>query len=310
MSTLARLVSETDDIGTNVYELTAKAEENRRRDYGSSVKDMVLALKVTRFNEMAVKIQKVWRGYYSRKYVFNYYARQRYLEALLHKNETIRNELKEWEEMENRRQQIEEDEIMKSRIKNWAQGHHHLRGTTVIPGIYNSPYKPIPELETQLILAKPRVADSGMKNRRNKYVKYGSGDAFELNQLESLPPIHEKPQGPFRDPHEVWRQRLKPLKPSLRVQTSYTSVEEARELMRKEEWAARLFDKKLVPFTHPPEKQYQPLLHGSSQYGQIPYGTAYFREEKPERFIMAHNPKHFNTVVPPIEVFEKVNDVY
>lgn len=97
-------------------------------------------------------------------------------------------------------------------------------------------------METQLILAKPRVADNGMKTRRKKYVKYGPEEPFELNQLECLPPIHERPKGPFREPKDVWKQRLKPLNPTLRVQTSYTSVEEARELMRNEEWAARLFD--------------------------------------------------------------------
>lgn len=45
--------------------------------------------------------------------------------------------------MEIRRKQLEEEECMKNKIKNWAQSHHHLRGTVVIPGIYNSPYKPL-----------------------------------------------------------------------------------------------------------------------------------------------------------------------
>lgn len=32
----------------------------------------------------------MWRGYYIRKYVFNYYSRKRYLEALQIKNEIVR----------------------------------------------------------------------------------------------------------------------------------------------------------------------------------------------------------------------------
>ena len=36
------------------------------------------------------QIQKMWRGYYVRKYVFNYYSRKRYLEALQIKNEIVR----------------------------------------------------------------------------------------------------------------------------------------------------------------------------------------------------------------------------
>ena len=49
-------------------------------------------------------------------------------------------------------------------------------------------------------------------------------------------------QGPFRDPREVQRQRYKPWQPSLRVATAYTSVEEAREKMKQEEWVTRIND--------------------------------------------------------------------
>jgi hypothetical protein len=46
----------------------------------------------------------------------------------------------------------------------------------------------------------------------------------------TLPPLVSKVkvQGPFRQPPEVWRQRHKPLSPTLRVATSYNSVEMAR----------------------------------------------------------------------------------
>ncbi len=46
----------------------------------------------------------------------------------------------------------------------------------------------------------------------------------------TLPPLVSKVkvQGPFRQPEEVWRQRHKPLSPTLKVATSYNSVEMAR----------------------------------------------------------------------------------
>ena len=46
----------------------------------------------------------------------------------------------------------------------------------------------------------------------------------------TLPPLVSKVkvQGPFRQLEEVWRQRHKPLSPTLRVATSYNSVEMAR----------------------------------------------------------------------------------
>ena len=37
-----------------------------------------------------IQIQKTWRGFYTRKYVANYYSRRRYLEAVKVKNEVVR----------------------------------------------------------------------------------------------------------------------------------------------------------------------------------------------------------------------------
>ena len=36
------------------------------------------------------QIQRMWRGYFIRKYTFNFYSRKRYLEGLMVKNEIIR----------------------------------------------------------------------------------------------------------------------------------------------------------------------------------------------------------------------------
>lgn len=44
-------------------------------------------------------------------------------------------------------------------------------------------------------------------------------------------------QGPFRDVGQVLQQRYRPLEPTLRVATSFTSVERAREEIKRQEWA-------------------------------------------------------------------------
>ena len=49
-------------------------------------------------------------------------------------------------------------------------------------------------------------------------------------------------QGPFREPEEVQKQRYKAFQPTLRVATSFTSLEDARERMKAEEWLTRLND--------------------------------------------------------------------
>lgn len=37
-----------------------------------------------------IQIQKIWRGFYVRKYVLDYYSRKRYLAGLEQKNDQIR----------------------------------------------------------------------------------------------------------------------------------------------------------------------------------------------------------------------------
>ena len=40
------------------------------------------ALRMAVYDAAAISIQKMWRGYYCRKYIHNFYARKAYLEAV------------------------------------------------------------------------------------------------------------------------------------------------------------------------------------------------------------------------------------
>lgn len=121
-----------------------------------------------------------------------------------------------------------------------------------------------------------------------------------------MPPINNKIQGPFRSPGEVVKQRHKPLNPTLRVATSYTSVEDARAEMKAKEWVTRLIDDKLVPFTHR-DYPYEPLLHTTSAFGSPPYGTKHLREQDPSKQIASRD---FKTVVSPIPLFDQFGKTY
>ena len=58
-----------------------------------------------------------------------------------------------------------------------------------------------------------------------------------------LPPLLPfAPQGPFKNPEEVRKQRYKNLNPSLRVMTNFESLADARTAMRNEEWTKRIHD--------------------------------------------------------------------
>nr|KAG5696991.1 hypothetical protein BaRGS_008453 [Batillaria attramentaria] len=197
-------------------------------------------MKLNNYNCMATKVQKMWRGYYVRKYVFNYYSRKRYLEALQVKNEIIRSELEEFAEQQAVIRKRVQQQREKSRHEYEARRSHHLLSTHVIPSIYNSPFLPFPlEHEYTLRSVKPLAHP---KKRLAKSEFDPACASYNEKLPTHLPPLPQKPQGPFREPEVVQKQRYKPFQPSLRVSTDFYSLEKAREEMKAEEWVTRLND--------------------------------------------------------------------
>ncbi|WAR19152.1 SPT17-like protein, partial [Mya arenaria] len=339
MAAMVRLLEETGTIVETAYERRNVAEQERLQEFAASVKvqawfrgarvraymthmnkcathiqrrwrgflgrqffrlyvkNYVLVMKLNFFNNQATKVQKIWRGYYVRKYV---------------------NELDEYSEQQaqSRRRQLEaKEKVTQERL---ARKYHYLISTTVIPGVFNSPFQPYPsEMEYALSSVKPLV-HKRRSIKDNPYDPAWKSYGHELPKPPALPPLASKPQGPFRGPEEVQMQRYKAFQPSLRVATSFTSLEHAREQMKAEEWVTRINDDIFVPFTKR-EIKYDPLLHTTSNFGHPSYGTKYFREEFIDkhvtRMVSPTDPYKiyympFKTLVPPIPVFDKLNDTY
>jgi hypothetical protein len=79
--------------------------------------------------------------------------------------------------------------------------------------------------------------------KHDDYVKSLKVNRFESIQLpEGLPPLTVKPQGPFRDPLEVRKQRYRPFSPTLRVENDYEGLRKARDQMRDQEKVNRVND--------------------------------------------------------------------
>ncbi|XP_072031080.1 spermatogenesis-associated protein 17-like [Amphiura filiformis] len=270
------------------------------------IRNQVLIMRRNLYNAMATRIQKIWRGYYTRKYIHNYYSRKQYLEGLVVKNEIVRQELKEYREQKEREEEQILQESAREKVLNEARKNHYLISTEVVPGIYNSPFKPYPdEMEYILRTVQPQPP-KGPKPKRDNRSGMMVSQSPPLPLIEPLPPIGQKPQGPFRSPEEVQKQRYKSLQPTLRVATNFTSVEEAREAMKSKEWIMRVNDNIFEPFTRR-DRDYDPLLHTTSKYGHLPYGNQYFRETNESKHV---TPQRFQPVVSPIPVFEKLNDTY
>lgn len=267
------------------------------------LKEAVYTMRMRHYNSMAVLVQKAWRGYYSRKYIFDYYRRKSYLEAVIIKNASIREDLKEFEENQMHNRAKEAEKLIIESQTMWARKNHHLLSTTVQPGIYNSPFLPRPRLQEYLLKAAKPLSYPDSVQPGHLY-----DPAIEKYEREPtlLPPLQHKPQGPFKTPNEVQQQRYRDFNPSLRVMTDYYSLEKARDVLRGEEWVGRLHDEIFMP-VHTQDKPYEKLLHSTSQFGHLPYGTKYFREEQGDKHVTADR---FRTVVPPIHVFDKLNKEY
>ncbi|KAL0969314.1 hypothetical protein UPYG_G00225450 [Umbra pygmaea] len=261
-----------------------------RADFRQMAKAAYFIMKMNFYHKMSVRIQRRWRGYYVRKRIHNYYARKRYMEGLVRKNEQIRRDLDDYSEVQRREREKQALERIEREKNLQAQRLHFLLSTKQCPGIFNSPFRPGPdEMELRLRRTKPQPSTTSPRNRtsllgnRSPLAHTSAGVPTALG-AKPLPPIpSKKPQGPFREPAEVWAQRQRCLEPSLRVQTSITDLEQAREQLYSEMWRNRVVEARFQPFSKAHQnRKYEGLVHTSSSFQTVPYGSKHFREEHPE----------------------------
>ncbi|XP_054476434.1 spermatogenesis-associated protein 17 [Anoplopoma fimbria] len=229
-----------------------------RARFRQMVKAAYFIMKMNFYEEMAVRIQRRWRGFFVRKYVHNFYARKRYLEGLSRKNELVRMDLDELEELQKRERYCLE--MVKEQSAKVYQAHrlHHLLSTKQCPGVFNSPFRPAPH-EMELLMRQVKYQAPTRLPRRGRACPLGmpspAAHSFpgtlrspwiETTETYSssrpiLPPIAiNKRQVLFREPGEVWEQRVDCPDLTLRLQTSYTHLEEAQYQLRQRRGTERM----------------------------------------------------------------------
>ncbi|XP_026233557.1 spermatogenesis-associated protein 17 isoform X1 [Anabas testudineus] len=230
-----------------------------RARFRQMVKAAYFIMKMNFYEEMAVRIQRRWRGFFVRKYIHNFYARKRYLEGLSRKNELVRRDLDEFEELQKKERECLR--MVKEQTAKVYQAHrlHHLLSTKQCPGVFNSPFRTVPH-EMELLLrqvkyqAPTRLAPRdrtcllGMPGPTAPSFAQSSGSPWIKTTRTScssrpiLPPIaSKKQQDLFREPGEVWEQRVHCPDLTLRLQTSYTQLEEAQSQLRQHEFRNRKY---------------------------------------------------------------------
>ncbi|KAJ4462452.1 putative iq calmodulin-binding motif family protein [Paratrimastix pyriformis] len=126
-----------------------------RKEYVRMLQEKCRAERQEYFDQVATKIQRVFRGWYSRKYVADFYERKRYLRAIQEKNEEVAKQLGEFEQQQ-RTLHLQRTEMGRySRFASAAQSLHHLVSTQTQPGIYASPYQALRQGGPPTVFGQP-----------------------------------------------------------------------------------------------------------------------------------------------------------
>ena len=117
------------------FKTTKRAVRNIERIWkGFKIRRMFLKLareekrrmQMVFFDSMASIIQKIFRGYYVRKYKHDFYARKTYLNKVAQKNEEVRNKLEEFKRSSEEEEEKRREEIARLELTKVASNVHHL----------------------------------------------------------------------------------------------------------------------------------------------------------------------------------------
>lgn len=285
-----------------------------RKKYGRQLKEFLKERRQWHYDTMATKIQSLWRGYYVRQFVFDYYKYHQQMLQVVLNNETVRAETDSfWQKTEEAR--LSQDErTLEAQALGEARKLHFMLSTQSKNGVFRPFGKPLP-IELLMMSMQERKLSTGMTKRRTLLSQVdqrsSAGHSPSARQRDEsrtphppskgdsssigLPPLTTpRPQGPFLPSEKVRKYRTRSLNPTLRVSTPFNSVEEARAELKAKEWRERVVEEPFKPFSKRLVK-YEPLLHTKSSFERLAYGTVRFREEEPSANVSI---LPFRTLVP------------
>lgn len=105
--------------------------------------ERTMALNTVFFHHCASVIQKFFRGWWSRRYLHDYYGRKGYLEKVAKRGDWTKEYLRRHHENKVAEAKAEEETQMRQEFDNLAGELHHLVSTKSIAGVYNPPYNDV-----------------------------------------------------------------------------------------------------------------------------------------------------------------------
>ena len=107
----------------NFWKLTSNALAYQRREF---------------FSSGAVSIQRIYRGFYSRKYLHDFYARKKYLKYIDGENQLRLETMNQYRQKLIADEQKRQEDYARMEFYKLSTNLHHLTSTKAVPGVYKT----------------------------------------------------------------------------------------------------------------------------------------------------------------------------
>ena len=107
----------------NFWKLTSNALAYQRKEF---------------FSSCATSIQRIYRGFYSRKYLHDFYARKKYLKYIEGKNQRRIEKMGKYKQQLVADEQKRQEEYARMEFYKLSTNLHHLTSTKAVPGVYKT----------------------------------------------------------------------------------------------------------------------------------------------------------------------------
>lgn len=88
------------------------------------------------FSSSALSIQRIYRGYFSRKYLHDFYARKKYLKYIDGKNQRRLEKMNKYQQQNFVEEQKRQEDYARMEFFKLSTNLHHLTSTKAVPGVY------------------------------------------------------------------------------------------------------------------------------------------------------------------------------
>ena len=107
-----------------------------RKQYWKKIDEELMLRRREFYSAAVINIQRVYRGYYFRKYTHDFYARMHYLDHLRSKNQEMRESMNKYYDALKAEQARQQEDYARLEFNKLASSLHHLTSTKAIPGVY------------------------------------------------------------------------------------------------------------------------------------------------------------------------------